>query len=158
SYPEILGEALLLAALAEACTAGEIDLQGDQLLLGLRRRRTERCLARILRPRRLDALPNNRPRHPAAGRGAHQRAPPAIRTVVAGAPADGDGFGEADDPSVVRIVTGAGLAADIGRKLGARACRAAGDHALQHGLELVERRPVAGGEPFELWFVGVDRT
>ena len=156
AHPEPLGEGAL-AAVGNAGAAGKIDRQGNELLLRFRRRRSERRLLGVHRPRRLDDLLEDRHRHAAAGLAAAKRAPLAL-VVVADPDADRHVIGEADEPGIVLVVAGAGLAADIGGELADRARRAARHHALENGAQLEERRTVAAGEPLELGLVGVDRV
>src|SRR5262249_51639571 len=54
------------------------------------------------------------------------------------AEAFGDHPSETDEPGVVLLIGGAGLARDIGGEAGDRARGAPRQHALQHGLELIE--------------------
>ena len=52
----------------------------------------------------------------AAGRAAAERAALAVGVVIADPDRDGHVIGEADEPGVILIVGGAGLAGDIGGK------------------------------------------
>ena len=106
--------------------------------LRLRRRRRERGLRRVSGPGRLDDRRKigtaTWPPVCAAAEGAA-----AVAVVVADPDRDGDIVGEADEPGVVLVLAGAGLAGDVGRELAHRVRGAARDHALQHRLELIER-------------------
>ena len=92
----------------------EIDRFARELALGLGRRRRERGLWRDMGPHRLDHRLEDRHRDVAAGRAAAERAALAVGIVVADPDRDGDVVGEADEPGVVLVVGGAGLAGDIG--------------------------------------------
>ena len=118
----------------------------DALRLG--RRPAERRLGRdAFRPDRLDDRLEDRQRHPRAGRAAAERAALAVAVVVADPDRDGHVVGEADEPAVDRVLGRAGLAGDVRRQPADRARGAARHHALQHGLELIERGRVGGGDP-----------
>ena len=77
-----------------------------------------------------------------AGGAAAEGAPLAVGVVVADPDRHRDVVGEADEPGVVLVVGGAGLAGDVRREAADRPRRAARQHALQHGLELIERSAV----------------
>ena len=78
----------------------------------------------------------------AAGGAAAKGTALAVGVVVADPDCDGDVVGETHEPGVVLLVGSAGLARDIGGEPGDCARRAARQHALQHGLELIERGAV----------------
>ena len=67
----------------------------------------------------------------------------AAGVVVADPDRDGDVAGEADEPGVVLVVGGAGLAADEVRQVLHRGRGAARHHAFEDGAKLIERRAVA---------------
>ena len=93
----------------------------------------------------------------AAGRAAAERAALAVGIVVADPDRDGDVVGEAHEPGIVLVVGGAGLAGDEGRKLRQRARGAARQHALQHGLELIEGGAVDGADVDRRPLLPIDR-
>ena len=135
--PEALGDRPCRAAFAHF--AGfEIDRPARELALGFWRRRRERGSRRDIGPHRLHHRLEDRNRNAAAGRAAAERAALAVGVVVADPDRHGDVIGEAYEPGVVLLVGGAGLARDKGRKARDRARGAARQHALQHGLELIE--------------------
>src|SRR5439155_6688917 len=99
-------------------------------------------LRRVERPGRLHDRLEDRQRDPGTGLAGAERAAGLAGIVVADPDRDRDVVAEANEPGVVLLVAGAGLAADVGRVLSDRTRGAARDHALQHALELKERRPV----------------
>ena len=141
-HSEALGERFCAPALSFAGL--EIDGFARELAFGLRRRRRERGLRCSIGPHRLDHRLEDGYCNVAAGRAAAQRAALAVGVVVAGPDRDGDVVGEADEPGVVLLVGGAGLARDIGGKTGDRPGGAPRQHALEHGLELIEGGAVDG--------------
>ena len=107
---EILGEAVLAVG-GEPLAAGVIDRQRLETARGFRRGRRQRRLRPDEVPGRLDDRLDDRNGDLAAGLAAAQRAP-AAGVVVADPDRDGDVAGEADEPGVVLVFGGAGLAAD----------------------------------------------
>ena len=124
----------------------EVDRFAREMAFGLGRRRGERGLRGDIGPHRLDDRLEDRHGDVAAGRAAAERTALAAGVVVADPNRDGDVVGEADEPGVVLLIGGAGLARDIGGEAGDRARRAPRQHALQHGLELIERGAVDRGD------------
>src|SRR5262245_37750310 len=116
----------------------EVDCFAGKMAFGLGRRRGKRNLRSDIGPHRLDDRLEDRHGDVAASRTAAQRAALAVGIVVTDPDRDGDVVGETHEPGVVLLVGGAGLACDIGGEAGDRARRAARQHALQHGLELIE--------------------
>ena len=134
------------AAACCALSGRKVDRQIDEMSLRLRRGAAERRLRRdILRPDGIDDRLKDRKRQPRSGLGRTERAALAVAVVVADPHRDGHVIGEADEPAVDRILGRAGLAGDIGRERADRARGAAGDDALQHGLELIEGGVIGGG-------------
>src|SRR5262249_17984598 len=124
----------------------EVDCFAGKMAFGLGRRRGKRNLRGDIGPHRLDDRLEDRHGDVAASRAAAERAALAIGVVVADPNRDGDVVGEAHEPGVVLPVGGAGLARDVGGKAGNRARRAPRQHALQHGLELIEGGAIDRGD------------
>src|SRR6516225_3884209 len=102
----------------------EVDRFARQMAFGLGRRRGERGLRGDIGPHGLDDRLEDRHGDVAAGRAAAEGAALAAGVVVADPNRDGDVVGEADEPGVVLLIGGAGLARDIGGEAGDRARRA----------------------------------
>ena len=124
----------------------QVDRLAAELAFGFGRRRGKRRFRRDIGPYRLDDRLEDWDSDAAPGRTAAESAAFAAGVVVAEPDRDGYVIGEAHEPGVVFLVRGAGLARDIGRKAGDRMRGAARQHALHHGLELVERRAVYGSD------------
>src|SRR5262245_60072790 len=92
----------------------EIDRFARELASGLGRRRRERSFRRSVGPRCLNYWLEDRYCDVAARRAATQRATLTVGIVVADPDRDGDVVGEPDEPGVVLLVGGAGLARDVG--------------------------------------------
>src|SRR6516165_5599494 len=114
-HSEAFGERFSAPALRFAGL--EIDGFACELVFGLRRRRRERGFGCGIGPYRLDHRLEDRYRNVAAGRAAAQRAALAVGVVVADPDRDGDVVGEPNEPGVVLLVGGAGLARDVGGRL-----------------------------------------
>src|SRR5262249_27754887 len=122
----------------------EVDCLAGKMAFALGRRRGERDFRGDVGPPRLDHRLEDRYGDVAAGRAAAEGSALAVGVVVADPDRDGDVVGEAHEPGVVLLVGGAGLARDIGGKTGDRPGSAPRQHALQHGLELIEGGAVDG--------------
>src|SRR6516165_8755421 len=96
----------------------KIDRFARQMAFGLGRRRGERGLRGNIGPHGLDDRLEDRHGDVAAGRAAAERTALAGGVVVAHPNGDGDIVGEADEPGVVLLIGGAGLARDIGGEAG----------------------------------------
>src|SRR6266567_4389056 len=133
-----------------------VALAGDQVAPRLGRRRAQHCLGRLVSPHRLDHWLKDRDRDARAGLAASERAALAVGIVVANPYRHGHIVGEAHEPGVILAIGGAGLAGDVGREIGDGARGTAGEHALQHGLELEERDPVGRADLDRRQFVPID--
>src|SRR5438132_1015900 len=102
----------------------EVDRFAREMAFGLGRRRGERGLGGDIGPHRLDDRLEDRHGDVAAGRAAAERAALAAGVVVAGPNRGGDVVGETDEPGVVLLIGGAGLARLVGGEAGDRARRA----------------------------------
>src|SRR5262249_41013963 len=124
----------------------EVDRFACQMAFGLGRRRGEGGLRGDIGPHGLDDRLEDRHSDVATGRAAPEGAVLAGGVVVADPNRGGDVVGETDEPGVVLLIGGAGLARDIRGEAGDRARRAPRQHALQHGLELIEGGAVDRGD------------
>src|SRR5262249_30306639 len=108
-------EAFLNPSAALDLAGFEIDSSAGKLLLCLRRRRSERGPWRHVGPGRLNHRREDRHREATTGRTATERPPLAAGIVIAEPDCDRYLVGEPDEPGIVFIVGGAGLAGDRGR-------------------------------------------
>ena len=131
------------ATATDPLAAVELDRKVRNELARFRRWRRERCLRNPIRPGCLHNRLPDRQRDTAAGAATAERAACSASVVVTDPHHDGDVVGEAGEPGVILVFRGAGLAADIWRDVAGGGCRSACNHALQDGLELVERDPIS---------------
>ena len=106
-----------VSLVGDAVAGAQVDRQRDELARRLGRRTAERRLRRMMGPGRLHDRLEDRQRHFRAGLAAPKGAALAVGIVVADPDRDRDVIGEADEPGVVLVIGGAGLAADIGREM-----------------------------------------
>jgi hypothetical protein len=109
-----------------------IDRQSNELMHGFARRAVQRRPGSVQLPRCLHDRLEHRQRHFCSGLAAPKCEARAVAVVVADPDGDGDVICEADEPGIGPIISGAGLAADIGREMLHLACGSAREHALQH--------------------------
>src|SRR5262245_33765536 len=129
--PEIFDKRRAVAAF-DARAGAHVDRQRHKPAVGLGRGTRQRHLRRVVGPDRLHDRIEDRQRHARAGIAVPERLPALHGGVVVADPdTDGDVFAEAHEPGVVKLVAGAGFAADhVGQRAEPRR-GAAGDDALQ---------------------------
>src|SRR5262249_18240576 len=105
--------------IGDAGAGGEMDRRHDGLALRLGGGRGEQRLPRHRAPGRLDDRAEDRHRGVAAGRAAAERAA-AVGVVVADPHGHRDIIRETDEPGVVLVLAGAGLAGEVGTEVAQR--------------------------------------